>query len=169
MRTLNITSKDLFLMLLTPGWNSAIMPLKCSCNKCEASIAFNLVGKVMAALMLHQHRQQPQPCKPTLCLFSCAGSPCSLNRSQVQYAYGYLNHISPHSLKEINITQLVQTNQRRDLQRIQFPHNKSRCTTLTQGYIYSASFNLLAIKLPSLPVHLPTILQQEALTLPHSH
>lgn len=61
----------------------------------------------MAALVLYQYRQQPQPCKPTLCLFTWAGSPNKLDESQLWYAYRYCNYISHHSLKETQVIQLV--------------------------------------------------------------
>jgi len=105
---------DLFSKLLTAGWSMPTLSLRCGCRTRKACITFNLVSKVMVALT-YQYRQQPQPCKPTLGLFTWAGSPSKLDESQFCYAYRYCNYISHHGLKEIQVIQLVQTNRRRRL------------------------------------------------------
>lgn len=117
---------DLFLTFLTVGWSMPTLPLRCSCSTGKAWITFNLVSKVMAALMLYQYRQQPQPCEPTLCLFTWAGSPSKLDESQLWYAYRYCNYISHHSLKEIQVIQLVH---HRRILNWTYCRSKSGCTT----------------------------------------
>lgn len=139
LQTRDMMNKIFFLDTHTEGSNMPGLPLRCSCSTCKSWIIFNLVSKVMAVLMMYWYQQQPQPCKPTLSLFTWAGSPRKPDESQLWQAYGYCNYISQHRLKGIQVMEVVQTYHSRRLNWTEYHTSKSRWTTFTKGCIYPFS------------------------------
>lgn len=127
----HMTDKLSFPDTCTVGSNMPGLPLQCSYSSCKSWITFNLVSKVMAALTMYWYQQQPQTSKPTLSLFTQAGSPSKLDESQLWQAYRYRNYISQHSLKGIQVTEVVQTHHRRRLNWTEYRRSKSRWTKFT--------------------------------------
>lgn len=106
MRTLSKMAharQGIFSSLHFEGSNMPGLPVRCSCSPCKSWITFNLVSKVVAALLMYWYQQQPQPCKPTLSLSTRAGSPRQPDESQLWQTYRCCNYIPQHRLKGIQV------------------------------------------------------------------